>query len=740
MRRQLEKIGESMERSSGGDKDLTVRVPVLKKDVTAGLSRNINIFIAGMHDIFYRLKHVAEESRSIGGGLQESAKQVEESLQGISENMTVISDHGQELNHSMQSVESTMSEIDGSINLIAGKIVDQSSATTQSSAAIEEMVASIKNIESIAEERTRLASSLSATAESGENNMRDTVGSIADISASTGVIRDLLEVINGIAEQTGILAINAAIEAAHAGTAGKGFSVVAGEIRKLSETTAMNANRISESLEQIVSRIRTAEQLTDETGLSIHEMAEGIRQLIDGMAEMSAGMKELSAGTAEITTSLELLRNSSIDVDGSIQEIQHKSGDIGQSVNHVVKITGKTTDALMGISGDIETIVQATSRVSSLSAQNSEYIEIMEREINSFRTVDKSSLKSREGQALLDWNTEVVNVPPPPAGDGGSYEKDDERYWYDKEWGVWKVKKSNIPESPADGSSGKRIIALSPLDHPYYQAWHRGMKTLSEALDIDVETMIADWNPGTQYDHVKRAISRKPDLIILSPCHPGHAVSWFSEINAAGIPAVCSNIQPENEAFQYFLAYTGPDEWGNFRSLAHDFADRMNYRGNYCIVQHLPGSSVFDARTYALITELKKIAPEMSCLEMASTDLVYEKTLNKVDEWVNKYGSDLKGIVSADDSDTMRGIVETLEKHGREDVIRVSQGTSQVGLNLVKKGKLHAISHLSAETDGALPVEVADDFFNGQNIQPIRYLPRKIITRGNVENFFSPQW
>jgi ribose transport system substrate-binding protein len=61
-------------------------------------------------------------------------------------------------------------------------------------------------------------------------------------------------------------------------------------------------------------------------------------------------------------------------------------------------------------------------------------------------------------------------------------------------------------------------------------------------------------------------------------------------------------------------------------------------------------------------------------------------------------------------------------------------------MDSVKEGKLHAVTLQSAETDGALPVEVAVDYFNGLEIQPIRYLPKKIITKENVDNFYPPQW
>ena len=74
---------------------------------------------------------------------------------------------------------------------------------------------------------------------------------------------------------------------------------------------------------------------------------------------------------------------------------------------------------------------------------------------------------------------------------------------------------------------------------------------------------------------------------------------------------------------------------------------------------------------------------------------------------------------------------------GREDIVRVGAGSSHKGMLLVKQGGLQAITFQSAQADGALPMKIAADWFNGLAIQPINYLPRAIITRENVDDFLS---
>ena len=111
-----------------------------------------------------------------------------------------------------------------------------------------------------------------------------------------------------------------------------------------------------------------------------------------------------------------------------------------------------------------------------------------------------------------------------------------------------------------------------------------------------------------------------------------------------------------------------------------------------------------------------------------------------VSDWITRYGAELKGIASADDSGAQIGINEAVKNAGREDIIRVAAGNSKVGMDFVKEGKLHAITYQSPEADGATPMELAAEWFSGKQIEPVRYLPMKIITKENVDQYMPAQW
>ncbi len=352
--------------------------------------------------------------------------------------------------------------------------------------------------------------------------------------------------------------------------------------------------------------------------------------------------------------------------------------------------------------------------------------------------VDVFELRSVDGQLLLPPPS-TKEIPPRPA-DPSALPKENAGHWYDMEYAGWNAEKVNMPVSPGDGPRGKTVIYLKMVDHPYLTATERGMRKVADAHGINVKTMVANSDINIQAQQVDQAINERADLVIMNPVDARASLPLFRRLNQAGIPVIASNTFPSDEAMRYILAWTGPDDWEQFRMLAREFAERMNYEGGYVIVRHLPGGSPYFSRTFSVITELEKIAPDMKLLAMQTTNLEAEQSMQVVSDWISRFGNELNGIVSADDAGAQVGINEAVSSADREDIIRVAAGNSKVGMEFVQEGRLHAITFQSPEADGALPMQLAAEWFSGKGIPPIRYLPRAIITQENVEEYLPAQW
>lgn len=353
-------------------------------------------------------------------------------------------------------------------------------------------------------------------------------------------------------------------------------------------------------------------------------------------------------------------------------------------------------------------------------------------------SVKIADLKATDGQPLLP-PIESETIPPRPA-DPEALPETAAGHWYDQEYAVWNVERAPMPASPANGPRGKHIVYLKFVDHPYLTAMSNGMKKVADAHGIELTTMCADNDSNKQKTQVDQVVTMKPDLVIINAVSPKASVPLLRKLYDAGIPVIASNQLISKEGLKYTLCWTGPDDWGQFRMLARKFAEVMNNEGGYAVVRHFPGNSCYDSRTWGAVTELKTIAPNMKVLEMQTTNLDMIETEKVVAGWITRYGKELKGIVSADDSGAQLGINKACENAGRNDIIRIAAGNSKVGMEAIQNGQLHAITYQSAEADGAVPMYLAAKWLSGEKIPEVQYLPKRIITKENVSNYLPPQW
>jgi ABC-type sugar transport system substrate-binding protein len=353
--------------------------------------------------------------------------------------------------------------------------------------------------------------------------------------------------------------------------------------------------------------------------------------------------------------------------------------------------------------------------------------------------VDISDLRSSDGQTLLPPLT-TKEVPPRPSNPEALPEED-KGHWYDMEYLGWGVEeKINIPDSPADGAIGKRVIAIINGDHPYLTAYSNGMQKIADAYSMDLTVLSPNWDLAEQNQMLDEAINERPDMIILIPLDARVAIQQVRRVNRAGVPIILSNMLPEEEAMQYAIAWTGPDDWGQFREMAQVWADELGRSGGVAYIRHAPGGSPYFARTYGPLTELVEYAPDIRTLDMQAPGFEAEATMQVVSDWLTRFGDELVGIGLADDSAQAIGTIEALRRAGREDVLVIAAGNSKVGMDMVAAGDLLAITYQSAEADGAVALKSAVDWFNGLEVDPVLYIPKQVITQENVADFQPAQW
>ena len=352
--------------------------------------------------------------------------------------------------------------------------------------------------------------------------------------------------------------------------------------------------------------------------------------------------------------------------------------------------------------------------------------------------VDLSKIKGSDGQPLLVLG-DPKPIPDRPE-DPLALPETNPLHWWDMEYAGWKTVKETMPKSPGDGAKGKKVTLIVHGDHPWTTAYINGAQKAAEAYGMTLKTMSPNWDLNVQNQMIDQAINEKPDAIALIPIDAKAAVQQFKKIYDSGIPLVATNTLSVDEAMKYTIGWSGPDDWGQFRMLAASFAEMMGKKGGYACISHAPGGSPFFARTDGPISELAQIAPDMKLLDRQAPGFDAAKVTQLVSDWITKYGDELKGIIAADDSAQLIGIIDALKKANRTDIIVVAAGNSKAGMDAVKAGDCKAITYQTTEGDGAAAMRTAALFFAGAKIEPVTYLPKHIITQSDVDQFMPAQW
>jgi methyl-accepting chemotaxis protein len=238
-----------------------------------------------------------------------------------------------ELTNSAQEVAAASTQIAASSEEISAGLNQQQSQVTQISSAAEEMSAAAADIARKAADANTEADAAGNAAESGASTVEGTVAGmrrIADAVNATGTsvhelgkrgeqIGQIINVISDIADQTNLLALNAAIEAARAGEHGRGFAVVADEVRKLAERTVKATEEVSSSIKaiqdettQAVSRMQACTGEVDSGVNAANEAGQSLREIVSkaqavgaGIRSIAAAAEEQSAATEQVTRSVE---------------------------------------------------------------------------------------------------------------------------------------------------------------------------------------------------------------------------------------------------------------------------------------------------------------------------------------------------------------------------------------------------------------------------------------------------
>ncbi|OYN63854.1 MULTISPECIES: methyl-accepting chemotaxis protein [Bacillus] len=301
--------------------DLTEKIDVRSKDEIGQLGTSFNEMSESLRDVIQAVQTSVENVASSSEELTASAGQTTKATEHITSSIETFSNGNENQNEMVEQSAAHLKQMNEGLNEVA----ETSDVITASSV----------QSKTVAETGGQLVEQTVGQMKTIDHSVKEAEGVINGLEHKSKDITNILGVINGIADQTNLLALNAAIEAARAGESGRGFSVVAEEVRKLAVQSSDSAKEIEKLVNEIVSEIETSQNMfkavneevkngltiTDQTKESFSQINEQTAEIAARINEMNTTVRELSKGSEQISKAVNEIADVSRESSASIQDI-----------------------------------------------------------------------------------------------------------------------------------------------------------------------------------------------------------------------------------------------------------------------------------------------------------------------------------------------------------------------------------------------------------------------------------
>lgn len=395
-------------------KDFNITIVPEGSDEMWYLMTNINNMVHQINEFFLLVKYTAKKALNAEASINESAGSTANAIALIDSNIDEINRKFQDAVTVINSAIGVITEMNLHVDTLVKSSSVQNEAIENSNKAVKEVVKTLEYINQRAEERVKNAGEMHEYISDGDEKISATNEILGKIAQQLDEVYEVVTIINNVAEQTNLLSMNAAIESAHAGDAGKGFGVVAEEIRSLAEETSENADKISKVVNAIVAAVESANASSQAAFDAFEKVSNHADQIVESL-------QEISGGIGKIDNQMQQIKDRSDETSTAADEMNHYCGDLAEMQKHVSQQVDNMNDVVINairslhqIKEETADIVHKMNKVSSASDESYKNLEELETVLEEFKTVDvpveeierKEPEESQENEEISEENKE----------------------------------------------------------------------------------------------------------------------------------------------------------------------------------------------------------------------------------------------------------------------------------------------------------------------------------------------
>ncbi|UTC98761.1 HAMP domain-containing protein [Treponema denticola] len=365
--------------------DLTDRLAVKKNNEVGRIMMNLNTAIENNHTMICLLKDEADKMNSIGSQLSSSMEETAAAIKQIGENVKGVKEKAMSQAAGVTETVATVEQINGRLSRLVSSIEMQTESINESSVVITRMAENTVKIAKTLDQNNELIKTVYGQTKVGKDGARTANEIVKQIAEKSASLLEASQIIQNIASQTNLLAMNAAIEAAHAGESGKGFAVVADEIRKLAEGSNLQGKQIAAVIKEtteIIHDITEAGSRAEKTFIDVYNLVSQISEKEDSILEV---MREQEENGKHVLDAIKRINDVTSEIDSASAEMLEGGNQIGQEMQKLAEITLETTDSMNEIASGADQITIAVKEVSDITQKNKASIENLSNEVSKFK-------------------------------------------------------------------------------------------------------------------------------------------------------------------------------------------------------------------------------------------------------------------------------------------------------------------------------------------------------------------